>query len=185
MQHCCSTSFTLCLTFPEIFTLFQSDFPPAIFFLKCRGFSSKSLEENKKRKRPNHFAPLLLHACPPPNICPTFPCPLSLLHVTRFPHIWEESAGTWWLSGFFHRSASLAIPHRTSFAATPECTFWTEKTVPVHRVSFWIGVVRDYLLRRRWVLIFLGKKRKRQLLGSLFSDPPPEGHRGQGQFSLS
>ena len=48
--------------------------------------------------------------------------------------------------------------------------------VPVHRVSFWKGVRRDYLLRRRRVLKFLGKKRKRQLLRSLLSDPLPEGH---------
>ena len=48
--------------------------------------------------------------------------------------------------------------------------------VPVHRVSFWKGVLRDYLLRRRRVLKFLGKKRKRQLLRSLLSDPLPEGH---------
>ena len=48
--------------------------------------------------------------------------------------------------------------------------------VPVHRVSFWKGVLRDCLLRRRWVLKFLGKKRKRQLLRSLLSDPLPEGH---------
>ena len=26
----------------------------------------------------------------------------------------------------------------------------TQKTVPVHRVFFWRGVLRDYLLRRRW-----------------------------------
>ena len=52
----------------------------------------------------------------------------------------------------------------------------TEKTVPVRRVSFWKGVLRDYLLRRRWVPKFLGKKRKRQLLRSLFSDSLPEGH---------
>ena len=52
----------------------------------------------------------------------------------------------------------------------------TDKTVPVHRVSFWKGVPRDYLLRRRWVLKFLGNERKRQLLRSLFSDPLPEGH---------
>ena len=57
--------------------------------------------------------------------------------------------------------------------------FWnyrTEKTVPVDRVSFWKGVLRDYLLRRRCMLKFLGKKRKRQLLRSLLSDPLPEGH---------
>ena len=54
--------------------------------------------------------------------------------------------------------------------------FKTEKTVPVHRVSFWRGVLRDDLLRRCWVRKFLGKKRKRQLLRSLFSDPLPEGH---------
>ena len=52
----------------------------------------------------------------------------------------------------------------------------TEKTVPDHGVSFWRGVLRDYLLRRRWVLQFLGNERKRQLLRSLFSDPFPEGH---------
>ena len=52
----------------------------------------------------------------------------------------------------------------------------TEKIVPVHRVSFWRGVLRDYLLRRCWMLKFLGRKRKRQLLRSLSSDPLPEGH---------
>ena len=35
-----------------------------------------------------------------------------------------------------------------------------EKIVPSHRLSFWRGVLRDYLLRRRWMLKFLGKKRK-------------------------
>ena len=44
------------------------------------------------------------------------------------------------------------------------------------RVSFWRGVRRDYLLRRCWVLKFLGNKRERQLLRSLFSDPLLEGH---------
>ena len=63
--------------------------------------------------------------------------------------------------------------------------FRTEKIVPVHRVSFWKGVLRDYLLRRRWVLKFLGKKRKKQLLRNLFSDPLPEGHPVDGQFFLS
>ena len=43
-------------------------------------------------------------------------------------------------------------------------------------MSFWKGVLRDYLLRRRWVPKFPGNKRKRQLLRSLFSDPLPEGH---------
>ena len=38
-------------------------------------------------------------------------------------------------------------------------------------MSFWKGVLRDYLLRRCWMLKFLGKKRKRQLLRSLSSDP--------------
>ena len=38
------------------------------------------------------------------------------------------------------------------------------------------GVLRDYLLRRRRMLKFLGKKRKRQLLRSLSSDPLSEGH---------
>ena len=52
----------------------------------------------------------------------------------------------------------------------------TKKIVPVNRVSFWRGVLRDYLLRRRRMLKFLGKKRKRQLLRSLSSDPLSEGH---------
>ena len=52
----------------------------------------------------------------------------------------------------------------------------TKKIVPVHRVSFWRGVLRGYLLRRRRMLKFLGKKRKRQLLRSLSSDPLSEGH---------
>ena len=51
----------------------------------------------------------------------------------------------------------------------------TEKNVPVHRVSFWSGVLRDSF-GRHWVLRFLGNKSKRQLLRSLFSDPLPEGH---------
>ena len=55
-------------------------------------------------------------------------------------------------------------------------SFRKEKVVPVHRVSFWRGVLGDYLLRMRWVLKVLGKKRKRQLLRSLFPDPLPEGH---------
>ena len=52
----------------------------------------------------------------------------------------------------------------------------TEKAVPVRRVSFWKGVLRDYLLRRRRVLRFLGNMTKRQLLRSLLSDPLQEGH---------
>ena len=69
-----------------------------------------------------------------------------------------------------------AIPFRDHIAEGALHAFRTEKTVPVLRVSFWKGVLRDYLLRRRWVLKFLGNKRKRQLLRSLFSDPLPEGH---------
>ena len=69
----------------------------------------------------------------------------------------------------------IALPH---FGGCPNggSQIRTEKIVPVPRVSFWRGVLRDYLLRRRWVLKFLGKRRKRQLLRSLFSDPLPEGH---------
>ena len=52
----------------------------------------------------------------------------------------------------------------------------TKKIVPVHRVSFWKGVLRDYLLRRCWMLKFLGKKRERQLLRRLSSEPFSEGH---------
>ena len=37
----------------------------------------------------------------------------------------------------------------------------TEKTVPVHRASFWRRVLRDHLLKRRWVLQFLGNKIRR------------------------
>ena len=47
------------------------------------------------------------------------------------------------------------------------------------------GVLRDYLLRRRWVLKFLGNKGERQLLRSLFSDPSRRTPCGQGQFFLS
>ena len=36
----------------------------------------------------------------------------------------------------------------------------TKTIVLVHRVSFWRGVLRDYLLRRRWMLKFLRMKRK-------------------------
>ena len=38
----------------------------------------------------------------------------------------------------------------------------TEKIVPVHRVSFWRGVLRDYLLRRHWMLEFLGEKKRKR-----------------------
>ena len=38
------------------------------------------------------------------------------------------------------------------------------------------GVLRDCLLRRRWMLNLLGKKRRRQLLRSLFPDPLREEH---------
>ena len=38
------------------------------------------------------------------------------------------------------------------------------------------GVLRDYLLRRFRMLKLLGKKRKRQLLRCLSSDPLSEGH---------
>ena len=51
----------------------------------------------------------------------------------------------------------------------------TKKSVPVHRVSFWRGVLRETLLRRLCKLKFQGQ-RKRQLLRSLLSDPLPEGH---------
>ena len=61
-----------------------------------------------------------------------------------------------------------------------------EKTATVHRVSLWKGVLRDYLLRRRWVQPFLGNKRKRRLLRSLYSDPHSRRTPcGQGQLSLS
>ena len=52
----------------------------------------------------------------------------------------------------------------------------TEEIVPVLCPSGGGGVLRDCLLRRRWMLKFLGTKRKRQLLRSLSSDPLPEGH---------
>ena len=62
-----------------------------------------------------------------------------------------------------------------------------EKIAPVQRVSFWRGVLRDYLLRRHWRLSakmrILGNKRKRQLLRSLSPDPPSRRTPcGQGQF---
>ena len=60
-----------------------------------------------------------------------------------------------------------------------------KKIVPVHRVSFWKGVLRDYLLRTRWMLKFLGNKSKRLLLRSIFSNPLPEGQPMAGQFFLS
>ena len=46
------------------------------------------------------------------------------------------------------------------------------KTALVDRVSFWRGVLRDYLLSRRWVPKFLGNMRKRQLLRSLSLQTP-------------
>ena len=48
----------------------------------------------------------------------------------------------------------------------------TKKILLVHTVSFWRGVLRDYLLRRHWMLKFQGNERKRQLLRSLLSDHP-------------
>ena len=62
----------------------------------------------------------------------------------------------------------------------------TEKSVPVHRVSFWKGVLRDYLLRRRWVLKFLGKEEEKATSKKSVVRPPSRRTPcGQGQFSLS
>ena len=47
---------------------------------------------------------------------------------------------------------------------------------PCPRCVLLQGILRDYLLRRRWALKFPGNTRKRQLIRSLFSDPLPEGH---------
>ena len=47
-----------------------------------------------------------------------------------------------------------------------------EETVPVHRVSFWRGVLRDYLLRRRWMLTFLGQKEEKATSKKSLVRPP-------------
>ena len=46
-----------------------------------------------------------------------------------------------------------------------------EKTVPVHRVSFWKGVLRDYPLRSRWVLIVVRNKETATSKKFLFRPP--------------
>ena len=59
----------------------------------------------------------------------------------------------------------------------------TKKNVPVNRVSFWRGVLRDYLLRSRWMLQFLGNKRKKETSKkSLLRPPSRRTLCGQGQF---
>ena len=66
--------------------------------------------------------------------------------------------------------------HSTAKFSKHHLLMRTKKAVPGRRVCFWRGVLRDNLLRRRWMLKFLVNRRKRQLLRSLSSDPLPEGH---------
>ena len=51
-------------------------------------------------------------------------------------------------------------------------TVRTEKTAPVHRASFWKGVLRNYLFGRGWVLKFLGNKRKKATSKKSLFRPP-------------
>ena len=64
--------------------------------------------------------------------------PSAALNFSLHDHFLEIKASyRYWLEGMLHNR--------------------TEKIVPVHRVSFCTGVLRDCLLRRRWMLKLLGK----------------------------